>query len=128
MTNAEAVKKLDKVFSEYIRRRKADYNGNAICVTCGKTDHWKQMQAGHYFSRAKRATRWDTRNVHVQCYRCNVLLKGNYTAYARYMYRLYGEAVMDELTEKSERSTHFKTYELEDTITEVKQRLALLTN
>ena len=46
------IKKLDNVFSQYIRRRFA-VNGVTKCVTCGKEDFWKggEMQAGHFISR-----------------------------------------------------------------------------
>ena len=51
------VKKLDKVFSQYIRRRFA-VNEIAKCVTCGKQAHWKDLQAGHFMSRKHYSTRW----------------------------------------------------------------------
>ena len=44
------VKKLDAIFSIYIRRRYAK-DDIAECVTCGKQDHWKSLQAGHFMSR-----------------------------------------------------------------------------
>ena len=34
--------KLDRLFSEYIRRRDADA-GYCRCVTCGKLQHWREM-------------------------------------------------------------------------------------
>ena len=37
-------KKLDKVFSEYIRRRNADHLGFITCFTCGVKRHWKENQ------------------------------------------------------------------------------------
>ena len=33
-------KKLDAVFSEYIRRKYADKNGIVSCYTCGKKKFW----------------------------------------------------------------------------------------
>ena len=70
------VKKLDTIFSQYIRRR---YSKNDIseCVTCGKQDHWKSLQAGHFMSRKHYATRWDEDNVEVQCMGCNVYRKAD---------------------------------------------------
>ena len=51
------VKKLDTIFSIYIRRR---YSKDDIseCVTCGKQDHWKSLQAGHFMSRKHYSTVW----------------------------------------------------------------------
>jgi hypothetical protein len=56
------ITKLDSIFSQYIRLR---YSKNEIseCVTCGKQDHWKKLQAGHFVSRKHYATRWDEDNV-----------------------------------------------------------------
>ena len=39
MDRKKLVKKLDTVFSQYIRLRYAN-NEIAECVTCGKQDHW----------------------------------------------------------------------------------------
>ena len=41
------VKKLDTVFSQFIRRRFA-VNEIARCVTCDKKAHWKELQAGFF--------------------------------------------------------------------------------
>ena len=35
------IKKLDTVFSEYIRRKYADKKGIVSCYTCGKKAYWK---------------------------------------------------------------------------------------
>src|ERR1019366_1044163 len=89
--------KLDKLFSDYIRQRGADENGTNNCVTCGALKHWKELQCGHWHSRRHLATRFDPMNSQVQCGRCNVLLRGNYTAYARFMYANYSAQQLDEL-------------------------------
>ena len=34
-------KKLDVLFSQYIRRRNADHLGRVKCFTCGVEKHWK---------------------------------------------------------------------------------------
>lgn len=93
-TRGQLVKELDRVFSIYIRRRHGD---DATCVTCGITKPWKQMQAGHFYTRGRYPTRWHEDNVHVQCYRCNVLLKGNYISYTKYMINRYGMEYVDSL-------------------------------
>ena len=56
------VKKLDKVFSQYIRLKDADHAGYVSCFTCGVTKNWREVDAGHFQSRGKYATR---------CKRCN---------------------------------------------------------
>ena len=70
------VKKLDKVFSEYIRKRTADANGFVECFTCGKRNHWKKMQCGHFQSRKHYSTRWNEDNCQVQCVGCNMFKGG----------------------------------------------------
>ena len=64
--------KIDKVFHEYIRRRDADNNtGNCDCISCGKTIHFSESDAGHFISRKYLITRYDERNVKAQCRKCN---------------------------------------------------------
>ena len=75
-TTAQLKKELDKWFSQYIRLRRADANGLVECFTCGKIDHWKKQQAGHFQSRRHLTTRWNELNVQVQCVRCNMLNQG----------------------------------------------------
>ena len=93
--------KLDKIFSEYIRRRVADKFGNVECVTCGKVMHWKEAHCGHWISRAKLNTRFDERNCNVQEAGCNTFRNGEPQKYWIYMEKKYGREVMDELIQKS---------------------------
>ena len=66
-------KKLDIIFSKYIRLKDADPSGNVECYTCGVVKQWEKdgMQAGHFMSRKHTITRWDEQNVKPQCYTCN---------------------------------------------------------
>lgn len=90
-------RKADKVFSIYIRRLNSDKSGHGICVTCGVIKHWKELQNGHYFPRNRLGTRFHEENCHLQCSACNVFKRGNYTAYAAYMYRKYGSAKVEHM-------------------------------
>jgi hypothetical protein len=64
-------KKLDIVFSKYIRLRD---KGNP-CITCGKP--WNDnFQCGHLFSRRHLATRWHEMNANAQCPGCNMFEGG----------------------------------------------------
>ena len=62
------IKKLDSVFSEYIRRKYADRDGIVKCFTCNKSAYWKGqgMQNGHFISRASRILRWEEDNCRPQ--------------------------------------------------------------
>lgn len=115
------IDKLDKVFSEFIRRRNGDM---AKCVTCGKIAPWQKMQCGHYESRGKKTTRWDEQNSHVQCYRCNVILSGNYPSYARFMVEKYGKDILEILAIRSAQSKHYSLSELELLIQYFEEQLA----
>lgn len=112
------VKKLDAVFSEYIRRRYAK-NDIAECVTCGKKDHWKKLQAGHFMSRKHYSTRWDERNVEVQCNACNVFRYGEQYKFSIYL----GKELSDELYLKSHQTVKFSNIDLQDMIDVYKEKL-----
>jgi hypothetical protein len=112
------VTKLDAVFSEYIRRRYAK-NDIAQCVTCGKKDHWKNLQAGHFISRKHYATRWNEENVQVQCVACNVYRYGE-----QYLFGVYlGEEKSQELLQLSRQSAKFSNIDLQEKINYFKMKI-----
>lgn len=84
-TSAQLKKQLDKIFSEYIRRR-----DEGQCYTCPKKDEWKKMQNGHFVPRQYLAVRYDEVNCHCQCYACNMLYNGQPSAYAARLEMDYG--------------------------------------
>lgn len=95
-TNRSRIKKkLDKVFSRYIRLKESD-GVCCTCVTCGKQDLIKNMQAGHYKSRIYMALRYDERNVHPQCKSCNIFGHGKLDLYALYLIDRYGVEILQE--------------------------------
>lgn len=115
--SVKSVKKLAwKVFSEYVRRKQADWQGYGRCITCGKVDNWKSLQAGHFISRSKSNTLFNLINVNPQCYRCNVLLKGNIISYYRFMQEVYGDEAITNLMEESEKERRWTVPELEQMI------------
>ena len=85
-------KKLDNVFSQYIRLR-----DHGTCITCGTVDDIKAMQCGHYVSRACLPLRYDERNCNCQCPRCNLFLHGNLIDYRIALVEKYGDTVVDGL-------------------------------
>lgn len=128
MTRSKVVKKLDAVFSEYIRLRNADKNGNVTCFTCGKVEYWKRkgMQAGHFQSRKHYATRWDEINVQVQCSGCNVFKYGEQYKFALNLDKQFGDGTAEELFIKAKEIVKFSTKELETLITYYKNQIELL--
>jgi len=65
------INKLDRIFSEYIRKRDADKKGVCKCITCQREFKWDELDAGHFISRKEMSVRWDERNVKSQCHYCN---------------------------------------------------------
>ena len=111
LTRSKLVKKLDNIFSQYIRLSNS-VNDIAECVTCNKKDHWKKMQCGHFQSRKHYSTRWDERNVAVQCAGCNVFRYGEQFKFSLYL----GKNLSQKLLDKSRIITKFASYELEEMI------------
>lgn len=100
-TRSQVVKKLDTIFSEYIRLRYAK-DGIVECFTCGKQAHWKDnMQAGHFQSRKHYATRWDETNVQVQCPKCNLFGQGEQYTFGLNLDKEYGEGTAEKLQQKA---------------------------
>ena len=91
---AKLKRDLDRHFSLFIRRRDADDKGMGRCVTCGD---WALLQASHFIPRQHLAVRWDVRNVHGSCARCNCWLHGNLIEYNAFMLKEYGQETIDEL-------------------------------
>lgn len=108
---ATLVHKLDAVFSRFVRMRVADESGHANCFTCGVNRHWREVDAGHFITRAKYATRWDEVNVQFQCKRCN-MNGGRQFEFGRNLNAKYGEGTADEIYLKSNRPARYTIEEL----------------
>lgn len=93
------IRKLDKIFSEYIRLRDANDFGYVFCCTCEKWDNWKYMDAGHYISKGNNHSilRWNEKDVHAQCKVCNQMKEGNYEKYQDFMIKRYTPGEIGEL-------------------------------
>ena len=96
-TRTSQRKKADKLFSELIRRKYADKDGNVQCFTCGYTNHWKKLQNGHLVSRYYTATRYDERNCRPQCYTCNMWRNGMTPDFAANLQKELGAGIVEEL-------------------------------
>lgn len=93
-------KKLDRIFSKWIRLRDSDDNGYGACCTCGKWAHYTDgMHAGHFNPRGNKLTRFDERNVNLQCCGCNTYRGGKQAEYTLFIEKKYGREVLDELME-----------------------------
>jgi hypothetical protein len=88
-------------FSEWVRRKDADYRGLVKCFTCDCVQHWKMMHDGHFCKRSDTATFVDEINNNPQCPYCNIELKGNLEVYAKNLDKVYGLGTADKLKEKA---------------------------
>ena len=90
-------KELDKWFSLYIRLRYATDEGLVQCYTCGKVDHYKKLQCGHFMSRRFHSTRWSELNCQVQCVKCNMYGQGEQFKFGLNLDAQYGLGTAEEL-------------------------------
>ena len=118
-------KKLDRIFSEYIRRRDSDEEGYGACCTCGIELRWKDGDAGHYIRRGINSTRYHEWNVHLQCRSCNRGGERN-ASYANFLIKKYGPEVLDTLSKLEHQTKRWFTWELEELIEEYKEKLEKL--
>lgn len=93
-------KKLDTIFSTYIRLKYADEDLNVKCFTCDKVYHYKKIQNGHFYSRSILSLRWDEQNCRPQCYGCNIAKSGNYIEYYKRLEKEIGKGGMEYLEYK----------------------------
>jgi len=118
-TRTKLVKKLDTVFSQYIRLSHSDKRGFCKCITCGREYHWKKIQAGHFMSRKHMSTRWSEDNVKPQCYGCNCMQQGRQFEFSKQI----GEKISNEMYEKSRQITKFTIDELQDMISHYSEQV-----
>ena len=115
IARSKLIKKLDKVFSLYIRQRFAK-NEIAQCFTCGKQDHWKKLQCGHFQSRKHYSTRWDEINCQVQCAGCNVFKYGEQYVFGNKLDQKFGTGTARRLHIKAQKIVKLSDGDLEDMI------------
>lgn len=84
---------------KYIRARDKD----KPCVSCGAAESQCKRNAGHYRpSGINSALRYDERNVHGQCEKCNTHLSGNLVAYRKTLIERLGLDVVEWLDSNHE--------------------------
>jgi len=112
-------KKAWRLHSEYVRKSE-----RGICYTCGKHNHWKLCNAGHYVH--QNSLDFDPVNIHCQCVRCNNYLSGNLGIYAERLIAEYGEEAVADLRHRANEIKKFTIEELENLILLYKQKLKAL--
>lgn len=121
------IEKLDKIFSVYIRRRKA-VNDISECFTCGKQDHWKKLQNGHFQSRKHYSTRWHELNCQVQCAGCNVFRYGEQYKFALNLDNTYYSGLAEELLIEAHKTVKLDNTDLEMLINKYQELIEEIDN
>lgn len=105
-------------FSIFIRRRDCLKTSgdptHGFCFTCGAHCPFKTFQAGHFIPGRHPSYLFDEVGCHIQCFRCNINLKGNWPKYYEAMLKEYGQEVVDSYQKKKWESKQFKAVELEE--------------
>ncbi len=118
-----AEKKLDRVFSKWVRYSAAGKKGYCKCVTCGKLAPPENVHAGHFVDRTYKCTRWDERNVHPQCISCNTYHEGQKDEYALFLQRKYGAGILEDLNRAKHQICKFSDLLIKEMIKEYETKL-----
>lgn len=120
-TLAKVVEDCAVVLQKVVRMKAAiaeNLDGHVTCVSCGVKKHWKELDAGHYFSRGDKSVKLMEENIHPQCKGCNIRMSHGDTkvvsAYRRYMVEMYGEDFLNYMEALAHKPAKFDRAEIED--------------
>ena len=120
-------KKLDKVFSAYIRLRDVMPSGYFKCISCGRIKAFEEGDCGHYWSRTHMATRWDEDNCSMECRACNRMSADHLIQYRDNLIAKIGQSRYDRLYVLAHSSKHWCNFELQEMINHYKQEAERLS-
>lgn len=102
-------------FQKLRRLQAADYYGRCACVSCGRVNHWKAMDGGHFISRVHNATLFEPANVNPQCPNCNRFPDGGTMGrYRGWIVKNYSRATLNKLERLKNTHVSFTRDELLD--------------
>lgn len=118
-------KKLDAVFSRYIRLRDM-LPGTTVfrCISCGMIKPISQGDCGHYINRQHMSTRFSEINCNAQCRHCNRFDEGNIQGYRRGMISKYGEKKVLFLESQKNETRQYAAFEYEALIDHYKAEIS----
>lgn len=117
------VKRLDRIFSLYIRLRDAMPNGCVRCISCGKIKVFDDVDCGHFHSRRHMSTRFDEDNCHAECKFCNRFSADHLIGYQTNLIRKIGQDRFEKLNIKARSTCHWLDSELEERIKYYSQKI-----
>ena len=122
---ATLVRKLDEVFSMYIRLRDSKPFGYRAfrCISCGQVKPFDQMDCGHFVGRTHMATRFDEENCSGECRMCNRFSADHMIYYQRNLEAKIGRDRLDLLLARGRGTKKWTAWELEILITHYKEEV-----
>lgn len=112
-SKSKLVRKLDGIFSQYIRLRDMIPNTHLFkCISCGKVYQIKDADCGHYINRKHMSTRFSEINCNAQCRSCNRFDEGNMSGYRNGIIHKYGEAQVIVLESMRNEIRKYSVFEL----------------
>jgi hypothetical protein len=109
------IKKLDKVFGDYIKKR-----DNYTCVLCGSKE---RVQCGHLLTRAAYSTRWDEEGCFAQCFKCNYTHEFRPYPFYQWFIKKFGQEKLDDLYFRHKQVVKFKNFQLEELIEKYSKKI-----
>jgi hypothetical protein len=91
---------LDKMFSEYVRKRAVIRCGG--CEYCGKRMDWKSLQCSHFHGRRKGSVRYDSDNACGLCFSCHIFLGANPYKHTEFFKKRLGAEKFEQLNIRAE--------------------------
>lgn len=120
------IKKLDRVFSEFIRLRDTMPNGMFRCISCGKIKPYSQADCGHYHSRTHMSTRFDEENANAECRACNRFCADHLVGYRKNLIAKIGEHRLDVLEWRAHQMKKWSDFELKELIKHYQAKIKYL--
>lgn len=125
-TIAKEIESAATLLQKLVRLKAADDNGYVSCVTCGKADHYSQLQGGHFIARRHKRWKLAEENVHPQCYGCNGfgMKFGNAeAAYTTYMIDMYGREFVDHMLATKTATTKYTREQVAEIVADFKEQI-----
>lgn len=113
MISSSKKNRLDRIFSIYVRLRDTDSQGYGSCISCNRYIHYSDSDAGHFVSRDRMTTRWNEKNVHLQCRNCNRFRSGEQYSQSLNIQRRYGDSAPEILLAESHKTSKMTDFEVE---------------
>lgn len=120
------IKKMDDIFSDYIRLRDADNHGTVTCFITGERVWWRDADAAHFVGRSNMPTRYDEMNVHATTRDSNRFDPDHHTKYYLKMEEKYGWQVRQAIEQKGKSLMKFNRSDILEMMEEYSEKVAIL--